>query len=126
MRKKAVLIAFNDKLESCTYRIKITWKCSVQIIITDTATCACELEILAKETTRGRNNRTCNIIFGSTKNGNRSTANKDSDVNAFAGVRTPPNNENSPNETTITTTGILFKTKLLHCERKRKKWSLEK
>lgn len=55
------------------------------------------------------------------KSGKRRTANNESDVNAFAGVSTPPSKENNPNETTITNTGMLFKIKLLHCKIKLKK-----
>lgn len=54
-------------------------------------------------------------------NGKRSTENKESDVNALAGVRSPPSKVNTPNEITITTTGILFNIKLLHCKTTKKK-----
>lgn len=77
-------------------------------------------KIIAQKLNRGTHDQTCVIIFGSMKSGKRRTANKESDVNAFAGVRSPPSKEKSPNETTITTTGILFKIKLLHCKTRRK------
>lgn len=48
------------------------------------------------------------------KRGKRNTANNDRDVNALAGVRSPPSRENTPNEMTITTTGILFRMKLFN------------
>lgn len=52
--------------------------------------------------------------------GKRSTANKESDVNALAGVRSPPSKVNIPNEITVTTTGILLSIKPLHCKIRRK------
>ena len=60
--------------------------------------------------------RTCVIIFGSMNSGKRSTANKERDVNALAGVKSPPSKVNIPNETTITTTGMLFRMKLFNCK----------
>lgn len=48
------------------------------------------------------------------KSGKRNTANKDRAVNALAGVRSPPSRENTPNDITITTTGILFRMKLFN------------
>ena len=48
--------------------------------------------------------------------GNRSTANRESDVNALAGVKSPPSKVNAPNEVTVTITGMLFRMKLLHCK----------
>lgn len=56
------------------------------------------------------------------KSGKRSTANKERDVKALAGVRSPPSKVNTPNETTITKTGILFNMKLFNC--REKKWTL--
>lgn len=52
--------------------------------------------------------------------GNRSTANRESDVNALAGVRSPPSKVNIPNEITVTTTGMLFSIKLLNCKTREK------
>lgn len=49
-------------------------------------------------------------------NGKRKTANNESDVNAFAGVKSPPSKENNPNDTTITMTGMLLRINMLHCE----------
>lgn len=54
------------------------------------------------------------IILGSMNRGNRSTANRESDVNALAGVRSPPSKVNNPNEITVTTTGMLFSKNPLH------------
>lgn len=48
--------------------------------------------------------------------GNRRTAKRESEVKARAGVRSPPNKVNIPNETTVTRTGMLFNMKLLHCK----------
>lgn len=48
--------------------------------------------------------------------GNRNTENRDSDVNARAGVKCPPSNVNTPKEVTVTTTGMLFSIKLLNCK----------
>lgn len=59
---------------------------------------------------------TCVIMFGSMKSGKRKTANNERDVNARAGVKSPPSKVNIPNETTITTTGILFSIKLFNCK----------
>lgn len=49
------------------------------------------------------------------KSGKRRTANKESDVKALAGVNSPPSNVNNPNETTMTTTGILFNINVFNC-----------
>ena len=48
--------------------------------------------------------------------GNRRIANRDSDVNALAGVRFPPSKVNNPKETTVTTTGMLFSINPLNCK----------
>lgn len=48
--------------------------------------------------------------------GNRRTAKRESEVNARAGVKSPPSKVNVPNETTVTITGMLFNMKLLHCK----------
>lgn len=50
--------------------------------------------------------------------GKRKTANNESDVNAFAGVKSPPSKENTPNDITVTTTGMLFRIKELNCKKK--------
>lgn len=63
---------------------------------------------------------TCVMTFGSIKSGNRKTANKESDVNALAGVKSPPRSENIAKETTVTITGILFSIKLFSCKCKDK------
>lgn len=55
------------------------------------------------------------------KSGNRSTENKERDVNALAGVRSPPSKVNIPNEITITKTGILFKRNMFNCK---KQWRM--
>lgn len=52
--------------------------------------------------------------------GNRSIAKRESDVNALAGVRSPPSKVNNPNEVTVTTTGMLFSMKVLHCKTRNK------
>ena len=57
------------------------------------------------------------IRFGSIKSGNLKTANNEREVNAFAGVKSPPRREYTPNETTVTTTGILFRIKLFSCNK---------
>lgn len=49
--------------------------------------------------------------------GNLRTAKRESEVNALAGVKSPPSKVNAPNETTVTTTGMLFSIKLLNCNR---------
>lgn len=54
--------------------------------------------------------------MGSKIKGNRSTAKRDNDVNALAGVKSPPRKVKAPNEITVTTTGMLFNTKLLNCK----------
>jgi hypothetical protein len=41
-------------------------------------------------------------------------------VNAFAAVKSPPNREYTPNETTVTTTGILLRIKLFSCNKQEK------
>lgn len=51
------------------------------------------------------------------KSGNLKTANNEREVNAFAGVKSPPSREYTPNETTVTTTGILFRIKLFSCNK---------
>ena len=48
--------------------------------------------------------------------GYRSIAKRESDVNALAGVRSPPSKVNDPNEVTVTIIGMLFSMKVLHCE----------
>jgi len=50
------------------------------------------------------------------KRGNRSTANRESDVKALAGVKSPPSKVNTPNEITVTKTGMLFSINELHCQ----------
>lgn len=54
--------------------------------------------------------------------GNRSTAKRESDVNALAGVKSPPRKVNIPNDVSVTTTGMLFSIKLLNCKN-RGNWS---
>jgi hypothetical protein len=49
--------------------------------------------------------------------GNLRTAKRERDVNALAGVKSPPSRTKTPNETTVTTTGMLFSIKLLNCKR---------
>ena len=53
------------------------------------------------------------------KRGKRSTANKESDVNALAGVKFPPSNVNIPKDITVTKTGMLFSMNPLHCKQKK-------
>ncbi len=48
--------------------------------------------------------------------GKRSTANREREVNALAGVRSPPSKVNIPNEITVTTTGVLFSINPFHCK----------
>lgn len=48
--------------------------------------------------------------------GNRNTENRESEVNARAGVKCPPSKVNNPKEVTVTTTGMLFSIKLLNCK----------
>jgi len=55
--------------------------------------------------------------FGSMLRGNLRTAKRERDVNALAGVKSPPSRTKTPNETTVTTTGMLFSIKLLNCKR---------
>lgn len=50
------------------------------------------------------------------KRGNRSTANRESDVKALAGVKSPPSKVKTPNEITVTKTGMLFSINELHCQ----------
>ena len=71
--------------------------------------------------TKVEKDRTWVIILGSINRGNRRTANRESDVNALAGVRSPPSRVNIPNEITITTTGMLFSIKTLNCKTTGKK-----
>lgn len=66
---------------------------------------------------------TCVMIFGSINRGKRSTANNESEVNALAGVKSPPSSVNIPKETTVTNTGILFSIKVFNCDCKGKKVS---
>ena len=56
------------------------------------------------------------MMFGSMNKGKRSTENRERAVNALAGVRSPPSNENTPNETTVTKTGMLFSMNILNCK----------
>lgn len=51
--------------------------------------------------------------LGSMFKGKRKTANRDIDVNALAGVKSPPSKVNIPNEVTVTRTGMLFSIKVL-------------
>lgn len=51
------------------------------------------------------------------KRGNRSTENRESDVKALAGVRSPPSKVNTPNVITVTKTGMLFRINPLHCQK---------
>lgn len=62
------------------------------------------------------------MMFGSMNRGNRSTWNNESDVNALAGVKSPPSSENIPKDTTVTITGILFNIKLFNCTSKKRKY----
>jgi hypothetical protein len=55
------------------------------------------------------------------KRGNRSTANREREVKALAGVKSPPSNVNTPNEITVTKTGMLFSINELHCQEEFKK-----
>ena len=50
------------------------------------------------------------------KRGNRSTTDRESDVKALAGVKSPPSNVNTPNEITVTKTGMLFSINELHSQ----------
>ena len=52
------------------------------------------------------------------KRGNRSTANRESDVKALAGVKFPPSKVKTPNDITVTKTGMLFSINALHCQKK--------
>lgn len=49
--------------------------------------------------------------------GKRKTANNESDVNALAGVRFPPSKEYTPNDITVTTTGMLFRIKKIELQK---------
>ena len=60
------------------------------------------------------------IKFGSMNKGKRNTAKSERDVNALAGVKFPPSKVYTPNETTVTTTGMLFSINLLHCKTREK------
>lgn len=57
------------------------------------------------------------MVLGSMKRGNRSTANRESDVKALAGVKSPPRNVKTPNETTVTRTGMLFSINPFNCQK---------
>lgn len=57
-------------------------------------------------------------MLGSIIRGNRSTANNESDVNALAGVKSPPKAVNNPKAVTVTKTGMLFSMKLFNCKNK--------
>lgn len=48
--------------------------------------------------------------------GNLNTANKEREEKAFAGVNSPPSKVYTPKATTVTSTGILFRMKLLNCK----------
>ena len=63
---------------------------------------------------------TCVIKFGSMNKGKRKTENSERDVNAFAGVRSPPSKEYTPNDITVTKTGMLLRIKELHCKNSNK------
>jgi len=52
------------------------------------------------------------------KRGNRRTANRESDVKALAGVRSPPSKVKTPNVITVTKTGMLFSINPLHCRKR--------
>lgn len=58
-------------------------------------------------------------MFGSMKSGNLRTAKSEREVNAFAGVRSPPVRVYSPNAIIVTRTGMLFNRKLLICRNKK-------
>lgn len=53
--------------------------------------------------------------LGSMLRGYRSIENRESDVNALAGVKSPPSKVNAPNEIAVTKAGMLFSKKLLNC-----------
>lgn len=57
-------------------------------------------------------------MLGSMNRGKRSTAKRERDVNALAGVRSPPSNVNTPNETIVTRTGMLFSMNIFNCKAK--------
>ena len=73
-------------------------------------------EVSSIRDTIKKEDKTSVIILGSMKRGKRSTANRDRDVNALAGVRFPPSKVYIPNEITVTIIGMLFSMKLLHCK----------
>lgn len=50
--------------------------------------------------------------------GNRNTANRESDVNALDGVKSPPRTVNNPKAATVTKTGMLFNIKPFNCKNK--------
>lgn len=52
------------------------------------------------------------------KSGNLSTAKRDREVKALAGVRYPPSRVYAPNDTTVTTTGMPFNIKVFHWYKK--------
>ena len=52
--------------------------------------------------------------------GDLRTEKRERDENALAGVNSPPNRTKTPNETTVTTTGVLFSIKLLNCKQEEK------
>lgn len=49
--------------------------------------------------------------------GKRNTANKERDVNAFEGVKSPPRRVNIPNEITVTREGMLFTINIFNCKK---------
>lgn len=51
--------------------------------------------------------------------GIRNTANRERDVKALAGVKSPPSNVKIPNDITVTITGMLFSMKLLNCNKRK-------
>ena len=75
---------------------------------------------------QGEEERTWVIILGSMNSGKRSTANREMAVKALAGVRSPPRKVNNPNETTVTTTGMLFSINPLHCKTREKVKNMKK
>jgi hypothetical protein len=83
----------------------------------------CNFQVALQITYNRRENiilHTWVIRFGNMKSGNLKTANNEREVNAFAGVKSPPSREYTPNETTVTTTGILFRIKLFSCNKQKK------
>ena len=82
--------------------------------------------MLEKHTNKkGEEGETWVIKFGSMFRGKRSTANRESDVKALAGVNSPPRRVKHPNEITVTRTGMLFRIKVLHCKVGKRKISKE-